>query len=58
MNIPPGTYQIITGRRLSADKAAEGVFPDGASVVLVKTEEFGRTVRYTYLVDYIDTEAA
>lgn len=57
VKLPAGTYQIVTGRGLDADQAAEGVFPDDASVVLVKTERVGiRGVRYTYLLDYVEAE--
>jgi len=57
VKLAPGAYQIITGRRLTADQAADGVFPDDASVVLVKSEVLGRRqVRYTYLLDYVEVE--
>lgn len=50
--IEPGAYKVVTGRRLTAEQASAGLFPDHASVVLVDTEYVGRTVAYTFLVDY------
>ena len=52
VRLPPGAYCIVTGASLDADEASEGVFPPDALVVLVATRVCGRTVAYTYLVDY------
>jgi hypothetical protein len=50
--LPPGAYVITTSARMTADEASEGIFPDTAAVVHVATDVKGRTVSYTYLVDY------
>lgn len=52
VNCPPGAYVLVTGVGMSADEAAEHVFPADALVVLVETQVKGRTVAYTYLIDY------
>lgn len=56
MNVPPGYYTITTGRRLTAEQAADGVIPDDATWTLIDTEHHGRLVTYLYLIGY--TEAA
>ena len=54
MDVPPGTYMIVTGGKLSADEAADGVFPPTASYVLIGERRLPfRRVAYTYLVDYV-----
>lgn len=49
---PPGAYTIVIGRGCTPEEATRGVFPADAAVVLVDTEVHGRTVSYTFLVDY------
>jgi hypothetical protein len=52
VTLPPGAYMLVTGVGMTADEAAEHVFPDDALWVLVETQVKGRTVAYTYLIDY------
>lgn len=52
----PGAYKVVTGKRMTPDQASAELFPDHASVVLVDTEVVGRTVAYTFLVDYPEGE--
>lgn len=52
--IPAGAYQISTSARLTPEQAARGVFPDDALVAHVDTEHHGRSVTYTYFVEYPD----
>lgn len=45
-----GVYTVTTGVGRSADDAAKDLFPEGVETVLIKTETWGQTVKYHFLV--------
>lgn len=49
-------YRITVGSGMTPEQATCEVFPDDASVVLLGKQysESGRSVTYTYLIDYVD----
>ena len=53
---PAGFYDVTTGAGSTPEEASAEIFPEDASIVLIRTERFdtfiGETVTYTFLVDY------